>query len=148
MAGRNGFAVSTLACFIVAALCVWAQAQEKESEHMRGKLQTVRVSTAFLLPETLSIKADEVVAWVNYSGAALEVIFSGEAVEKIHCKEPTRFRLAEDESLASGEIGPFEFAALCSFMPGEYEYTVHRRFNPSSPGGGTWKSVGHILVEK
>lgn len=145
---RNVITISVLAYLIVAFLPVWAHTQERESEHMQGTLQVVRVGAADLVPRNFSIKADEIVAWANYSGAPLRISFNKETVEKILCKEPTQFSAAEDGSLISGEIRPSEFATLCHFMPGEYDYTVHREFSPSSPRGGTRQSAGHISVTK
>jgi hypothetical protein len=57
------------------------------------------------------------------------------------------FHLMEGEgSFTSGEVRPSEFVTLCHFMPGEYEYSVIRKYSPSSPIGGTAKSTGKISV--
>ncbi len=124
---RNIIIIGVLVCFTVAAFPLWSQSQEKESEHLRAEQRVVRIGVNNLLPEGLSIKAGEVVSWINYSGVPVWISFGAETVEKILCKEPTRFQLSGDGSLTSGEVRPFEVAALCSFLPGEYHYTVRRQ---------------------
>jgi plastocyanin len=143
---RNVITVGVLACLIVATPPLRAQSQEKESEHMAEAQQVIRVAANRLVPESISIKAGEVVSWINYSGVPLQISFGAETVEKIRCKEPTRFHIARDGSLTSGEVRPFEVAALCSFLPGEYHYIVYRQVSTGLAKSVTRDSSGHIAV--
>jgi len=138
--------IGVLACFAVSIFPLWGQAQEKESEHLRAEQRVVRIGANDLVPEGVSIKPDEVVSWVNYSGVPVWITFGAETVEKIRCKEPTRFSLAGDGSLTSGEIRPFEVAALCSFFPGEYHYTVRRQVSAGLTKPVTRDAAGRISV--
>ena len=143
---RNIITIGILACLIVVASPLWAQSQEKEGEHMGAEQRVVRIGANNLAPASLNVKAGEVVAWINYSGVPLQISFSKEAVEKILCKEPTRFHLAGDGSLTSGAVRPFEAAALCSFLPGEYHYSVRRQFTADVAKAVKQESSGHIAV--
>lgn len=126
MTSSNTTIVGILACLIVATFPLRAQSQEENSEHTGKVHEVVRVGSVELQPQSIRLKTDEVVAWINYSGVPVQIVFDEKAAEKIHCKEPTRFHLTKDGSLTSGEVRPFETAALCSFLPGEYQYTVRR----------------------
>lgn len=146
MARINVTIVGALTGLIMATLPLVAQSQEKESEHMAKAQQVVRVGANNLLPGSISIKAGEVVAWINYSGVPVQIDFTAETVEKIRCKEPTRFHITRDGSLTSGEVRPSEVAALCSFLPGEYHYTVRRQVSAGLVKSVTQDSSGHIAV--
>lgn len=143
---RNITIIATLVFLAIANLPSLAQSQEKENEHMAEAQQVVRIGANRLVPESLSIKTGEVVSWINYSGVPLEIRLTAETVEKIRCKEPTRFHIAGDGSLTSGEIRPFEVAALCSFLPGEYHYTVYRQASAGLAKPATRESSGHVSV--
>jgi len=139
--------ISVLACLAASIFPSWGQAQEKESEHLRAEQRVVRIGVNDLVPEGISLKTGEVVSWVNYSGVPVWINFGAETVEKIRCKEPTRFSLAGDGSLTSGEIRPFEVAALCSFLPGEYHYTVRRQVSAGLTKPVTRDASGRISVK-
>lgn len=143
---RNMVVLALFGCLAVATLSVWGQSREEEGEHMAAAQRVVRIGANNLLPESLSLKANEVVAWINYSGVPVRISFVAETVEKIRCKEPTRFHIAGDGSLTSGEVRPFEAAALCSFLPGEYHYTVSRQVSAGIAKPVTRESSGHIAV--
>jgi plastocyanin len=141
-------AVGVLACITVAVLPFWSHSQEKESEHLRAEQRVVRIGANAIVPEGINIKAGEVVSWINDSGVPVWINFGTETVEKIRCKEPTRFSLAGDGSLTSGEVRPFEVAALCSFLPGEYHYTVQRQVSAGLTNPVTRDASGRISVSQ
>lgn len=143
---RNAFIFGLCGCLALATLPVWGQSQGTESEHIAKAQQVVRIGANNLVPGSISIKANEVVAWINYSGVPVQISFVAETVEKIRCKEPTRFHIAGDGSLTSGEVRPFEAAALCSFLPGEYHYAVSRQVSAGIAKPVTGESSGHIVV--
>lgn len=136
--------LSVLASLLLTGSPVWAETQHQESEHLYGKLQIVRIGRVAVVPETMRLKANDNVAWINYASTPVQIRFGPETVKKILCKEPTSFLLAEDASLTSQEVRPFEVVTLCHFLPGDYSYTVHRLL--SGPRGGVQRSVGHLSV--
>jgi hypothetical protein len=141
---------SALTCLVIATLPVWVQAQEqerKEHEHMGPEQQTVRIGANTLVPEVVNTKTGETISWINYSGVPVWISFGEETVEKIRCKEPTRFRVEKGGFLTSGEVEPFEVAALCSFLPGEYRYLVRRQASMGLTTATEWESSGLIVVK-
>ena len=136
--------LSVLASLLITGFPVWAETQHQESEHLYGKLQIVRIGRVAVVPETMRLKADENVAWINYASTPVQIRFSHDTVKKILCREPTPFTLAEDAALTAREVRPFGVVSLCHFLPGDYSYTVQRLL--SGPRGGVQRSVGHLSV--
>jgi hypothetical protein len=147
---RNVIAISVLVYLTIVAFPVWIQSQEqerKEHEHMGPAQQVVRIGANTLFPEAVTAKTDEVISWINYSGVPVWISFAEGTVEKIRCKEPTRFHVEKGGFLTSGEVEPFEVAALCSFLPGEYRYLVRRQASMGLATPTTWESSGLIVVK-
>ncbi len=136
--------LSVLASLVLTGFPVRAETQHQESEHLYGKLRTVRIGRVALVPETMHLKADESIAWINYASTPIQIRFSHDTGKKILCREATSFTLAEDAALTAREVRPFEVVTLCRFLPGDYSYTVQRLL--SGPRGGVQRSVGHLSV--
>lgn len=140
------FSPGVLIFLMVLTLPVHTQANEQDNEHLSANLKNVKIGRSAVLPEILVIKSEEGVSWTNYAGTPVEVRFSKGTAQKILCKEPSPFHAEEDGAFTSGELRASEFATLCHFMPGEYEYTVTRTPGPGFPRGGTMKSTGKLSV--
>lgn len=131
---------------VLLALTAQSQAQTADSEHLQIAVKTIKIGRSAVLPETLALKSSEGVSWTNYAGTPVEVRFGKGAAQNLLCKEPSPFHAEEDGSFTSGELRSSEFATLCHFKPGEYEYTVTRTPGPGFPRGGTMKSSGKLTV--
>ena len=83
----------------------------------------VRITASRLHPETIELRADETLAWVNYSNRAARISFDSSVATKLHCKHGASFRL-NGERLESRDVRGRQFASLCQLEPGEYTYRV------------------------
>jgi hypothetical protein len=122
---------------------VWTA--EKEHEHALMEHRVVRIGRVNLFPPTLEISTQDAAMWLNLSSERVEVILDKTVVAHMHCKEPVLFKLAKDGTLRSGKIASFGSAAICSFDPGTYEYTVVR---PAVSGSGQVSRIKGTIVVK
>ena len=95
-----------------------------DSNHSKRQHNVVRIDAMHVVPNTLTVGADEIIVWVNYSQKTVQLQFPGDMEEKFTC--PIRPRFYEDGTghLLSQPIQQFEFAMPCRIKPGEYPYAV------------------------
>jgi len=83
----------------------------------------IRISDGRIRPKVQELASDDAVGWVNYSSRIARVSFPREVGRSLICTSETSFRLAGDR-LESAPIQSKQFASLCNFKPGEYDYRV------------------------
>jgi hypothetical protein len=75
--------MSTVRLLTLTTLPLQGNAEEKESEYLRANLNVTRIGRSDVFPGTAKVKANEAVAWTNYSGTAVEIRFDKETVKKL-----------------------------------------------------------------
>jgi len=149
MKRKSSLTVEALLLLALTTLPPQGNAEEKESAHLSANLNIIRIGRSDVFPGTAKVKANETVAWTNYSGTSVEIRFDKEAVKKLQCKKQSPFQMTENDTvLSSGEVRSSEVVTLCQFAPGEYEYTVRRRHSPGFPRGGTTSSMEKISMSQ
>lgn len=83
----------------------------------------IRILRRKLVPSTLHIRAGEAPIWSNHTEHLVQVLFPVETAKKLVCKEPSNFLIEEDE-LRSTYLRGNEFASVCIFTKGTYDYEV------------------------
>ena len=108
----------------------------------------IRISDARLRPEVQQLATDDAVGWVNYSSRIARVSFPKEAGRSLICTSETTFRLTGDR-LESAPIQSKQFASLCNFKPGEYDYRVdlYRGAGSGRTGAPDRSLEGKLVVE-
>jgi len=95
--------------------------------HPRAKLEhaVIAVDLDGVQPPKLKIRKDEVVGFLNYSGATAQIVFPDNVADKFRCvDERPSFYREGDGHLVSRPIGPLEFLLPCQLAPGHYRYEV------------------------
>ena len=108
--------------------------------------KVVLITDQSISPQTVTLDAGQLVAWMSYSKAANQIVFEREVAKSMICHSLVNFSLVDDE-LKSALIRPGEFASFCELKPGRYEYKVIREAT-SAPGvdATTRRLEGEIVV--
>jgi hypothetical protein len=95
--------------------------------HPQSKLEhaVITIDLDGVYPPLLTIRKDQVVGFLNYSGATAQVVFPDNVADKFRCvNERPSFYREGDGHLVSRPIGSLEFLLPCQLAPGHYRYIV------------------------
>ena len=116
------------------------------SDYRRDDHEVVIIKDGALQPQTATIEAGQLVAWISYARAASTIVFERETAKSMRCHSLVNFAIIEDE-IRSAPSMPGEFASFCELEPGHYRYKVVRPdAGMSSALGSTGRLDGAILV--
>ena len=116
-------------------------------DHVDHDHEFVRIGAVSLHPAVSRIGPGDAIGWVNYSPNIARVSFDAEVGKKLVCRSRVSFQLTGDR-LQSADIQGRQFASLCQFQPGEYDYRVEL-LSGAGAGGRQIERVleGKIVVE-
>jgi hypothetical protein len=83
MKRKSSLTIGALLLLTLTTLPLQGNAEEKESEYLRANLNVIRIGRSDVFSGTAKVKANEAVAWTNYSGTAVEIRFDKETVKKL-----------------------------------------------------------------
>ena len=108
--------------------------------------EVVLITDQSVDPQLVRLQEGQLVAWINYSKAASQIVFERDIARNMICHSLVKFSLVEDE-LRSDIIEHGEFASFCELKPGRYKYKVLRGRSPT-PGvdAASRRLEGEIVV--
>jgi hypothetical protein len=155
---------STRALALVTLLAAAALPAGAEEDHAGRPQKIVTIGQTRLAPNTLRMKADEVLTMQNHSQRMMRVVFTEpkDLADRVKCAEVKR--VSEDEAMVAGSvfrrrgdqvvglIAPGAFVSVCSLAPGTYTFRAVPADASAPPdddraGSGTGGMSGEIVVE-
>lgn len=106
-----------------AALFLPAIAIADEIDHIGHDHATIQITSRKIYPEVATIGTDDAVSWANLSEHVVVVSFSEDILKSMICKTPTNF-VKDGGRFNSAPMRGNEFASVCQFKPGRYEYEI------------------------